>query len=75
MSLVATFLLAAAVASTPAEPSREADRGAQIESARISVVILRPAVLKGGVLASNEDPSSPRSQRRSASGSVTYIFE
>ncbi len=76
MSLVAAFILAAAVAQpVPADVTPEAGRGAQLESARISVTILKPAVLKGGVLASAQDANAPRTQRREDGGTVTYAFE
>jgi len=76
MSLVAAVILAAAVAQpVPADAVPEGGRGAQVESARIAVTILKPAVLKGGVLASAQDANAPRSQRRSDDGMVTYAFE
>jgi hypothetical protein len=74
MSLVAAFLLSAAVQAAPVDAPRDNDRGAQVESARIAVTILRPAVLKGGTLASAGD-NAPRSQRRSDGASITYAFE
>jgi hypothetical protein len=73
MSLVVAFILAAAVPSVPADAPRAVDRGAQVESARIAVTNLRPAVLKGGVLSS--DAHGPRSQRHAEGGAVTYAFE
>jgi hypothetical protein len=75
MSLVAAFLLAAAVQAAPADAQRDNDRAAQVESARIAVTILRPAVLKNGTLASAGDANAPRSQRRSDGASITYAFE
>lgn len=76
MSLAAAFLLAAAAAqAAPADASREPDRGAQIETAQVSVVILRPAVLKNGALLSGKSADTPRSQRHSEGGRVSYAFE
>jgi len=52
----------------------EPDRGAQVDTARVSVMILRPAVLKGGSLILNPGNATPR-QRQSREGRVTYEFE
>jgi hypothetical protein len=76
MSLAAAFLLATVVAAAkpaPAEESRQADHGAEIATAQVSVRILRPAVLKNGKLATGTD--APRSQRHADGGYVTYTFE
>jgi hypothetical protein len=76
MSLAAAVLLAAATAhAAPVDTPVEPDRGAQVDTARISVSILRPAVLAGGELVSNRKADSPRSQRQSGAGYVTYLFE
>ena len=76
MSLSAAFLLGAAAAqSAPVDAAEAVDRGAQVESAQVSVVILRPAVLKAGVLLSNRNGDAPHSQRQSRDGRVTYEFE
>jgi hypothetical protein len=76
MSLAAAFLLAAAAASAkpaPLEEPRQADRGAEIATAQVSVRIVRPAVVRDGKLASGAD--TPHSQRRAEGRSVTYAFE
>jgi hypothetical protein len=75
MGPAAAFLLAAAVAASPApaDEPRQATMGAQVASSRISVRIVRPAVLKGGALASPGD--APRSQRRADGDRVVYAFE
>jgi len=77
MSLAATLLLAAAAAAqTPQDGARnEPDRGAQVETARVSVTILRPAVVKGGSLILDPGNVTPHSQRQSREGRVTYEFE
>jgi hypothetical protein len=76
MSFAASFLLAAAAAqAAPVDASGQMDRGAQVETARVSVTILRPAVLKGGSLIERRDGATPRSQRQSREGRVTYEFE
>ena len=77
MSLAATFVLAtAAAAQTPqAGAQNEPDRGAQVDTARVSVTILRPAVLKAGSLVLLQDSATPHSQRQSRDGRVTYEFE
>jgi hypothetical protein len=78
MSAAAAFLLAAVAAApapAPAGEAREATRGAEIATAQVSVRILRPAVLRNGVLASGRDAHAPRSQRRAEGGRVTYAFE
>jgi hypothetical protein len=78
MSLAAAFLLAASAAHpapAPASEPSDADRGAQVESARVQATITRPAVLKDGVLLARTDGLTPRSQRRSREGRVTYEFE
>jgi hypothetical protein len=76
MSFAAAFLLAAAaVQAAPVDAPAEPDRGARVESAQVSVTILRPAVLKGGSLISSRDGATPRSQRQSRDGRVTYEFE
>ena len=76
MSLTAALLLAAAAAqAAPTDVVRAPDRGAQVETARVSVTILRPAVLKAGALLERRDGTTPRSQRQSRDGRVTYEFE
>jgi hypothetical protein len=75
MSLAAAVLLAAATASAgPAVKPREPDRGAQVDTARVSATILRPAVLARGALVSGGG-DSPHSQRQAGAGQVTYLFE
>ena len=76
VSLAAAFLVAAAAATQaapPEQPARQA--GAQVDSARISVTILRPAVVAGGVLVSGTSPDAPHSQSQSGAGYVIYLFE
>jgi hypothetical protein len=76
MSLAAAFLLAATAAQVaPAGPRSEPDRGARVETARVQARILRPAALKDGALLATQDGLTPRSQRRSREGRVTYEFE
>ena len=76
MSLAAAFLLVAAAAqATPAGAPDEPDRGAQVETAQVSVTILRPAVLKSGSLVMAKGSTTPHSQRQSRDGRVTYEFE
>ncbi len=77
MSLATALLLAAAVSSqaATADQPRVPDRGAQVDSARISVTILRPAQIRGGVLVSNGTVAAPRAQRQTQGGYVTYAFE
>lgn len=76
MSLAAALLLAAATAhAPPADKTHEPDRGAQVETARIAVTILRPAVLKNGKLLSERPADARHSQRQSRGNRVTYEFE
>jgi hypothetical protein len=76
MSFAAAFLLAAAAAqAAPADVPSEPNRGAQVETARVSVTILRPAMLKGGSLIESRDGATPHSQRLSRDGRVTYEYE
>ena len=76
MSFAAAFLLAAAAAhSAPAIEPPPPDHGAQFDSARISVTILRPALVNGGELVSNGSGANPHSQRQAGAGYVTYLFE
>ena len=75
MSLAAAILLAAVAAQGgPAIEARAPGHGAQFDSARISVRILRPAVLARGALVSGGG-DSPHSQRQAGAGQVTYLFE
>jgi hypothetical protein len=71
----ALFLAAAAAQTAPAGEARAPDRGAQVETVRVSVTILRPAVLKAGALLERRDGTTPHSQRQSRDGRVTYEFE
>jgi hypothetical protein len=76
MSLAAAFLLAAAAAqAAPADIDSAPDRGVQVQTAQVSVTILRPAVLKGGLLVGSREGATPHSQRQSREGRVTYEFE
>ena len=76
MSLAAAFLLAVAAAqAAPVAEPQAPDRGAQVDSARISVTILRPAVIANGVLVSGAKAGAPHSQRQAGDGRVTYLFE
>jgi hypothetical protein len=76
MSLAAAILLAAVAAQGgPAIEAQAPGHGAQFDSARISVRILRPAVIKDGQLVSSGNADSPRSQRQSGDGYVNYLFE
>ena len=75
MSLAATLILAATAAhAVPAAKTDEPDRGAQVDTARVSATILRPAVLARGALVSGGG-DSPHSQRQAGAGQVTYLFE
>jgi hypothetical protein len=75
MSLAAAFLLAAAAAqAAPANAPSEPDRGARVKTARVQARIVRPAVLRDGLLA-RQDGATPHSQRRSSGNRVTYEFE
>ena len=76
MSLAAALVLAVAAAhAAPAAAPAQPDRGAQVESAHVTVAILRPAVIKGGALVSSANSATPRNQRQSRDGRVTYEFE
>lgn len=75
MSLAAAVLLAAIAPQVATDAPREEGRGAEVETAKVSVTILRPAVLKGGTLASDSNPDAPRAQRQAEAGRVTYAFE
>jgi hypothetical protein len=76
MNFAAAFLLAAAAAqAAPADAPEGTSRGAQVESARVSVTIKRAAVLRHGALLAGPDDTAPRSQRQSHDGRVTYEFE
>jgi hypothetical protein len=76
VSLTAAFLLAATTAqAAPGGMAGAPDRGAQVETARVSVTILRPAVVKGGTLIESHAGATPHSQRLSRDGRVTYEFE
>lgn len=76
MSLTAAFLLAAASQPGAAGGAESVpDRGVQVESARVSVTILRPAVLNSGSLVEARHGARPHSQRQSRDGRVTYEFE
>ena len=76
MSFAAAFFLAAAAAqAAPVDAPKDADRGPQVETARISATILRPAMLKDGSLVESRDGLTPHSQRQSREGRVTYEFE
>jgi hypothetical protein len=76
MSLAAVFMLAAAAAPGASASERpEPNHGVELESARVSVVIVRPAIVDGGQLVSSKDPRTPHSQRRSRDGRITYEFE
>ena len=75
MSMAAAFLLSAAAAQAgPGTVQHEPDRGAQIETAQVTVRILRAAVLKGGELTS-VSPDPPRARRHVEAGRVAYTFE
>jgi hypothetical protein len=76
MSFAAAFLLATAAAqAAPFDVPSAPDRGPQMETARVSATILRAAVLKNGSLIESRDGLTPRSQRQSRDGRVTYEFE
>jgi hypothetical protein len=74
MSLAAALLLAA-VAAQAGSANPAPDRGAQVDSAQVSVTILRPAVLKNGRLLSDANAGMPHNQRQARDGRVTYEFE
>ena len=77
MSLAAAFLLAAAVAgqASSAEVIGEPNHGAQMETAHVGATILRGVAIVNGELNATKDGVTPRSQRRSRDGRVTYEFE
>jgi hypothetical protein len=76
MHFAAAFLLAAAaVQAAPADAPEGAGRGAQVESARVSVTIKRAAVLRHGALLVGPDDTAPRGHRQSRAGRVTYEVE
>jgi hypothetical protein len=76
MSFAAALILAAAAAqAAPAGAAAEADRGAQVATARVGATILRPALLSNGSLVLPGNGAAPRSQRLSRDGRVTYEFE
>ena len=75
MGIAAAFVLAAATAGATPGDAQPADHGAEVEKARVSVTILRPAVLRDGAMASNANPDAPRAQRHDEGRRVTYTFE
>jgi hypothetical protein len=76
MSAALALLLAAAAAQPVAADNRaEPDRGAQIDSAHISATILRPAVIRNGVLVSSGTADQAHGQVVRSDGRVTYLFE
>jgi hypothetical protein len=76
MSFAAAFLLASTVAQVaPGGFAGEPGRGAEVETARVSVTILRPVIIKAGSLIESRDGATPHSQRLTRDGRVTYEFE
>ena len=76
MSFAAAFLLAAsATQAAPADGHDSRRQGPVFETAKVSVEILRPAVLKDGKLVAAGGADTPRSQRLSRDGRLTYEFE
>lgn len=76
MTLAAALLLAAAAAqAAPVAAPDGRGSGARVDGARISVTITRAAVLKQGAPIADRSRTSPRSQRQSRDGRVTYEFE
>ena len=80
MSLaILLFAAAAAAQSVPAgtgaETSGGRGQGAQVESARVTAQILRPAVLKDGAIAATDRGEAPRPQMLRREGRITYEFE
>jgi hypothetical protein len=75
MSIAAAFLLAAtAVQTAPSEAPLAAGHGAQVETAQVTVRILRAAVLKGGDMLPGA-PDLPKARRHLEPGRVAYTFE
>jgi hypothetical protein len=75
MSIAAAFLLAASAAhAAPADAPREASHGVQLETAQVSVTILRAAVLKGGQMMPRA-ADLPRARRHVEAGRIAYTFE
>ena len=73
---VALVLAAAAAHAAPAGGgAQQANRGAQVDTARISATILRPAVVERGVLVSTGTAGAPHSQIVRSDSRVTYEFE
>jgi hypothetical protein len=76
MSLAAALLLAAVAAPAASTDAHQApNRGAQVDSAQISVRILRPVVMKNGRLPTDPNARTPHSQRQAHDGRITYEFE
>lgn len=77
MGIAAAFFLAAAAASQAAPVAVKEGNGSGpvLETARVAVEILRPAVLRAGELADVRGADAPRSQRQSRGGRITYEFE
>jgi hypothetical protein len=80
MSLAALLFAAAAAAQTvPSDTGAEANdgrgQGAQVESARVTARILRPAVLKDGSIAATDRGNAARPQMLRREGRITYEFE
>ena len=75
MSIAAAFLLAAIAAHpAPSEARREPDRGAQVETAQVTVRILRAAVLRNGQMMPGA-ADLPPARRHVEPGRVAYTFE
>ena len=76
MSIAAAILLAASPAQpVPADGHRALGLGAEVETARVAVTIVRSVMLKDGALVSLDQRPAPHSQRQSHDGRVTYEFE
>jgi len=75
MSIAAASLLVLAAAHAgPADAPREPSHGVQVESAQVSVTILRAAVLKGGQMMPRA-ADLPRARRHVETGRIAYTFE
>ena len=75
MSIAAASLLVLAAAHVAsADAPRETGRGVQVETARVSVTILRAAVMKGGEMMPRA-ADLPRARRHVESGRIAYTFE
>ena len=72
---IALYVAAAAAQPGLVEEARPQLSGAQVAEARITVEIVRAAVLRDGVIVFNDGKQGPRTQELRREGRVTYEFE